>query len=267
VSSLDFAHLRRQIAEAAARVYATVRAANPGESFYAFALCTVDDVSSIIPNLNTEAAFAKAAEVARADTSHRELLDSIGVSFEASLLGDYRWYPFDWTLGAGQDPSFGALNASLQAATQAGDEDDAFDFDTFKAQVLAAMVLGLGDARASGAFGAGAERDAITLFCTIADSADAPWFIEDSARRLNSAATFQVFYDECVTYIADDEDDADAGDEDPGEADDEGDEDSDGVEEKDDSGDADEPADEDEPAGDDASDVRITYLALLDDPE
>lgn len=48
--------LRQRLVGAASQTFEAVRAANPGESFYAFALYTTDDYAGINPSTNSEQA-------------------------------------------------------------------------------------------------------------------------------------------------------------------------------------------------------------------
>jgi hypothetical protein len=199
---VDFNVLRKRIAEASRLTFEAVRAAHPEQRFYAFALYTVDDAVAINPSMNSEEAYHDAVARETADEENTRWLISNGISPQASLLGDHRWSAFDWEFDCAESDSFEAINELINnRGAGIYDEGDALGFEKFKAGVMASMVLALSDVIASGAI---ADRIGITLFCSVADSEDAVWFEEDSARRLNSSTLFQAFHKERITYISED---------------------------------------------------------------
>ena len=199
---VDFNLLRQRIAEAARRVVEGVRTAHPEQQFYAFALYTVDDAVGINPSMNSEEAYRDAVARQTADEEHTKWLISNGISPQASLLGDHRWSAFDWQFDCAESERFNAVNELINnRGVGVYDARDPLGFEKFKAGAMASMVLALNDVIASRAI---ANRNSITLFCSIADSEDAIWFEEDSARRLNTATLFQAFHKERVTYISED---------------------------------------------------------------
>jgi hypothetical protein len=190
----DFDLLRRRIKDACGQTFEAVRAARPGERFYAFALYTVDDAVGVVPSMNSEEAYQRAVAKELEDLQNRKWLDSHGIDFEASILGDQRWSPYDWAYDGEEADGFIAVNQLInKGGVGAYDESDAEGFAKFKAGVLASMVLGLADAVTAGHFGSGLEGDSLTVFCSVAQSEEAIWFEDDSARRLNSPAVYRTF--------------------------------------------------------------------------
>jgi hypothetical protein len=179
MAHVEFDLVRLRIAAAAGRAFQAVCAAHPDERFYAFVLTTYDDGCYVNPSFNSEEGYARLAAENGGDPA---------------ALGEQRWNPFEWPYEHAEGDEFDEVNALLGADGEGFyDEEDTLDFAKYRAGIMAAMVLGLRDADAADAFGTGAARASITLFCTIADSAEAEWFALDSAKRLNSPAAFDVF--------------------------------------------------------------------------
>ncbi|MDG3004284.1 DUF4303 domain-containing protein [Paludisphaera mucosa] len=86
MAEVDFELLRRLLAESARRAFSKLREMRPNETFYAFALYTVDDAVVLSPSANTEEAYARV----------RSKYASSGKFTEAGLLGNFRWSPYDW---------------------------------------------------------------------------------------------------------------------------------------------------------------------------
>lgn len=201
---VDFKLLRRRIAEASRQTYDAVRAAQGDEGFYAFALYTVDDALGISPSMNSEDAYQRTVEKQTADEQHRKWLASHGISFSASLLGNYRWSPYDWAYECAESDGFEAVNKLINNHGMGFyDEDDPMGFVKFKAGVFASMVLALRDLNEQGVFGKGEARQSLTVFCSVPHSESTVWFEQDSARRLNPPNVFQTFSSERIKYIAD----------------------------------------------------------------
>jgi uncharacterized protein DUF4303 len=206
MSAVDFDLLRGRIAEAVAHTFRAVRAAHPTDSIYAFALYTVEDAIGVNPSVNSEEAYRRTVVRETAEEVKTKWLESNGISLEGFLLGDHRWSAPAWEYDCDESEGFDLVNELINNdGTGVYDEEDALGFEKFKAGVLASMLLGLQDVITAGRFGAGAGMSSLTFFCSIADSEDAIWFEEDSARRLNSAASFKAFVEERIKYIADGE--------------------------------------------------------------
>ena len=202
---MDFPRLRALITEASHATLNRLRRLHADERFYAFALYTTEDAVGIVPALNSEEAFAKAVSAVKSDASYKSILESGGVSIEASLLGDYRWSPYEWAYECNDADAFREVNALINNRGVAPyHEDDPDGLEGFRAAVMACMVLGLQDMLTSGVVGPGNGRGDMTVFCSVADSGDAVWFEEDSARRLNSPAVFETFFQQRVKYISSD---------------------------------------------------------------
>jgi hypothetical protein len=204
MAHVDFNLLRRRIAEASRQTFDAVRAAHKNETFYVFALYAVDDAVGINPSMNSEQAYQRAAAKQTADEKYRKWLNSHGISFTASLLGDQRWSAYDWAYECAESDGFAAVNALINNRGMGFyDEDDPTGFVKFKAGVFASMVLALRDLTEQGHFGKGGSRDSLTVFCSVPHSACTLWFEQDSARRLNPPKAFQTFASERIKWLAD----------------------------------------------------------------
>jgi hypothetical protein len=193
--SLD--QFRRMVAEGARRAFGEIRAESPGEAPYAFALTTTDDVAGFLATAGSEAGYAR----------RRAEYDSWD---EASLLGNFRWSPFDWDLGdrASRHLDF-AWEFLDRLSRDADDDPDAFV--TRKAFAMAAMILALGDLEAEGFFGKGADRESITVVASVADSSQAAWLEDVSARLLNPPSVYETFRAERIAYLDEPLDDGEVG--------------------------------------------------------
>lgn len=195
MSRLDVSALRQEIAQAARRAFLQVRAAHPDEAFYAFALYTDDDAMGVSPAANTEEAYQRRVERYQSDESYMQFLKEHDIAFNPF---NYRWGTPEWAYEHDGQDQFQAVSERLDAVTGSG-EMTLEEYEEFKGAVLAAMLLGLKDLDAEGTFGDGPERARITLFCSLSDSATAGWFEEESARRLNPPAVYDVFLEQWST--------------------------------------------------------------------
>ncbi len=203
MNGTDVHALRLLIAEGATECAQAYRVVHPDWSFYAFALYTTDDVAVLWLVANSEQSYRDVVTNKSADASYAALLNGSGISVEQSLLGDYRWEPFAWVancVGVDQS-SFDAAWQLISKLEAAVPKDEPLGFPRFKAGVLAAMVLGLGDAAKSGAFGDRGVAAAVNLCCSVVDSAADSFLEADSARRLNTPAAFDVYRRERLTWI------------------------------------------------------------------
>ncbi len=204
MAHVDFNLLRQRITEASRQTFDAVWAAHKDEAFYDFALYTVDDAVGINPSMNSEQAYKRAVAKQTADEQHRKWLESNGISFTASLLGDQRWSAYEWAYECAESDGFDAVNALINNRGMGFyEEDDPMGFVKFKAGVFASMVLALRDLNEQGLFGKGRARDSLTVFCSVPHSGCTAWFERDSARRLNPPTVFQTFANERIKWIAD----------------------------------------------------------------
>jgi len=96
MSQVNFNLLRQRIAEASRQTFNAIRAAHQDDKFYVFAIYAADDAVGINPSMNSEQAYQRTVARKTADEQHRQWLDSHGISFVDSLLGDHRWSAYDW---------------------------------------------------------------------------------------------------------------------------------------------------------------------------
>lgn len=211
MAQVDFSLLRQRIVEASRQTFDAVRTAHPDETFYVFALYTVDDAVGINPSVNSEQAYQRAVAKQTADEARRKWLESHGISFTASLVGDQRWSAYEWAYECAESDRFEAVNELINNRGMAFyDEDDPMGFVKFKAGVFASMVLALRDLNEKGYFGKGVSRDSLTVFCSVPSSDCTVWFEQDSALRLNPPKVFQTFASERIKRIADGSESGDA---------------------------------------------------------
>jgi hypothetical protein len=191
MTKVDFRAVRREIAAAAPRAFAAVRAANAEETFYAFALYSDDGAMTVCPAANTVEGEARCRARCPTDESHRKFLATYGMTIEDEHAAQ-RWLTAEWSYeGEGSD-YFGRVSELIgdAAISDDGSEDD---FVEYKAGLFAAMVLGLADAVQEGGFGTGPARDAVTVFCSVSDSSCSLWLELESAKRLNPPHLYQAY--------------------------------------------------------------------------
>ncbi|MEQ8789655.1 MAG: DUF4303 domain-containing protein [Pirellulaceae bacterium] len=204
MTQVDFNLLRHRIAEASRQTFDAVRAAHLDETFYVFALYTVDGAVGINPSMNSEQAYQRAVAKQMADEPHRKWLESHGIAFADSLLGDQRWSAYEWDYECAESDGFDAVNELINNRGMGFyDEDDPWGFVKFKAGVFASMVFALRDLNRERYFGTAKTRDSLTVFCSVPGSECTVWFEQDSARRLNPPSVFRTFASERINWIAD----------------------------------------------------------------
>ncbi len=187
----DFAEVRRLVAAAAKKTYADLRAENPGEQFYAFALYDSDDATGPQVSANSEEKFQEL--LAR----HRRSYEKQGRRFGPREEASYRWGTAEWWHEACSEArDFGPAYELLEEMS--GEASGREAHPEFRAHAFAAMIGALCDLDRDGVFGVGAAREAITLFVSISDSADAEWLERESARLANPPAVFARFEREAL---------------------------------------------------------------------
>jgi hypothetical protein len=156
-------------------------AARSDETFYAFALYTSDDASSISLAANSEEGLARVK--AKYAQSGR---------VEESYL---RWSTSEWAYeDAGVDHFF-AINQVLREAAYGDVHGRKFEpFETFQTWVLEIMVQTLRSLDSEGVFGRGKDRYQITLMCAMTDAdASGEDYNEQSVRQLNPPLVVEAF--------------------------------------------------------------------------
>ena len=178
---IDVRAVRREIKEAARRAFSRVRSDHPTDTFYAFALYSDGDGSTVCPSSNTEEAFAR--RVKECEPQRKELdevLAGSGITFD-DYMNYYRWGTSEWAHCYEGADQFETVSKLLNASS------------IDKAAVYGSMVLGLKDLDADGFFGTGEAREAVTILCGITDSLDAVWLGLESARLMNPPPVYQAF--------------------------------------------------------------------------
>lgn len=176
----SFEILRRELSIAARLSFQAFREEAPDEQFYAFALFTSDDAEGANTAANTEEGFQRALQY------YAREWPSV---LERGCEGEIRYSPGEWAYdGAGGD---------AEQWTKVWQMNDALkkdlDFYAFKLQLLETMVLSLHDLDQEGFFGAGEERDKITLMIAMGDLDLGRRKWVQSVKRLNPASVFERF--------------------------------------------------------------------------
>jgi hypothetical protein len=168
--ALNFDWLRADVKAAATVAIEELRAAHPGEQFYTFALCTDDGVAGISPAANTEEHLAKRT----AEYNYRK---SAEINYLRWSTGEWAYEGFGWNHFK---PSYDAMMAVRHPPE--GDDDP---FPVYRRRVLQLMIDVLADLDADGVFGRGADRERVTLLCSVSDTDNPLALLDRSARALN----------------------------------------------------------------------------------
>ena len=165
----DFDQVKSLLKEAVRESFDAVKAENPTEKFYAFALYDADG-DAVSPSANTEEHYQ--AIVAR------QSLDQSDDRFM------YRWGTAEWKHERFGYRPFKPYFAVLESASRD-------DYLEFQVQSYGASVFALKELADEGYFGRG--EDQLTVFFTLSDDENAAWLGLDSARRINPPELFAAF--------------------------------------------------------------------------
>ncbi|HEX8913690.1 MAG TPA: DUF4303 domain-containing protein [Humisphaera sp.] len=184
-AKFDFDALRADIREGAREAFAAVRKAHPGERFYAYALYSDDDPTTVCAAANTEEAVARNLERARGRKDY-------DAADDAETAAMYRWSTGDWAYEGLTSAKLNAVCKVLFDRAIGGGQTEAAR-KAFRKGVYDAMIAALAELDAEGFFGKGADRKKVTLFCSISDSDDALKLENRSAKALNPAPVVATF--------------------------------------------------------------------------
>ena len=168
--ALDFDWLRTDVKAAATAAIAELRAAHAGEQFYAFALYTDEGVAGVSPAANTEAHLTK--RIAEYKYTKPAEINYLRWSTSEWAYEGFGWKHFK--------PSYDAMMAVRHPPE--GDDDP---FPVYRKRVVRLMIDVLAEMDREGVFGRGAERDRVTLLCSMTDPDDPFALLDRSARALN----------------------------------------------------------------------------------
>lgn len=169
---LNPSKLTAAIKSAAKRAFTEVRKSNKGETFYAFALYTDEDFATVEPSCNSEEKF-------------EERIRSEGRKLKPSHVKYVRWGTAEWAYeGAG-----GEHFAKAYELIKSGSDFTPSDTNL----VLAAMVDALKSLDEEEFFGAGPDRERVTLFISVSDSESAEMIENTTAKQLNPPVVYKKF--------------------------------------------------------------------------
>jgi hypothetical protein len=168
--ALDYQWLRSALKAAATAAIGELRAAHPGDHFYAFALYSDEDFTGISPAANTEEHLAKRT----ADYKYTK-------PAEVNYL---RWSTSEWAFEGFGDKHFKPSYDATMAVRHPPEGDDE-PFPQYRRRMSQLMIDVLADLDADGLFGRGAERERVTLLCSVTDADDPFELLDRSVRALN----------------------------------------------------------------------------------
>jgi hypothetical protein len=179
-TKIDYALLRREIADATRRTFTALREQHPGETFYAFALCTDDDAGTIFPAANSEEGLRRRAEEYAAE----------GDESIETWMEELRWVPDDWDFGDNEAAHFEGVQQMIDIRwfLKQGKKAN----ERRRQEVLQTFVEALKDVDQDGLFGQDTQREGITVLLWITDPDDEEQLLE-WARELNPDAAFERF--------------------------------------------------------------------------
>lgn len=189
----DFELARQYIKDGARATFGRMREKYKTEDFYVYVVYgTEDDAGCVNLAANSEQGYEEIVAKYRANESHRKFLKERGREFNPL---DYRWAFGEWGHGGGSQEL--TPFHDLLGEVETDDEPPGPETDVdLRAQAYAAMVLGLHDLDAEGFFGTGAEREKVTLFCSLVDSEETAWLEAESAQFLNPPQVYERFFAE-----------------------------------------------------------------------
>ena len=168
--ALNFERLLTDVKAAATAAIAELRAAHPGEHFYAFALYTDGGVAGISPAANTE------EHLARRITDYK-FTKPAEINYLRWSTSEWAYEGFGW---AHFKPSYDEMMAVRHPP-----EGDDLPFPEYRRRVFRLMIDVLAAMDADGVFGRGAERERVTLLCSVTDPDDPMGLLDRSVRALN----------------------------------------------------------------------------------
>lgn len=197
--------LRKAIADAVVACADSLASEFGDSGLYGFALYTLDDIAGTVVSASYEKGFEKRRKKALADKKNIAWLKENKIDVQRSILGDWRWSIYEWEHECFGKSFFDPSNKIIYAARNAdGDDEDAST--TNRATILAAMVRGLQDADARGAFSKYRRHGQVTLFCSVPNSSITCRVERESAAILNASDLFQAFSRERISWIEEDRD-------------------------------------------------------------
>jgi hypothetical protein len=179
---MNYDLLRKMISDAARKAFARLRTQCAKEHRYSFALVSDHDARTVVPAANTIEVFQ------RRKTDYEDIIAILRCSVT------------EWEYGDSVSDVFESISAMLNA-------DDVYPeggFVRHKGRVYATMLLALLDVEREGVFGAGVEREKLTLTCQVVNCDTSVWLEDESAKRLNSSKLYKAFRKQWKTYRADD---------------------------------------------------------------
>lgn len=162
---------RTALRDSVRTAYSKFRTDHAGEKIYAFALYNDDDGVALDGAANTEEALASRLSEGDQDETY------------------VRWTTAEWPYEGGF--LLADVYEMLAEPADNDDDDQEEDYDLLRGTTFAVMVLALADLDQEGFFATGADRQGLTLFCTLSDSEHTGWLERESAKRLNPPAVFK----------------------------------------------------------------------------
>lgn len=176
---MDWPALTNDITAAARQSFSTLLAQHGDEAFYAFALYTDEDCTTVAPAANSleqyQATLATLEKPGRQERAY------------------YQWASPEWAYEAWAWEPFQPISRQLHAARAAA-SSDATALAAFKAQVHQAMTEALGRLDGEGLFGRYRQGPhSAVLFITAPDADDTEAMEDRSARLLNRPEVCRTF--------------------------------------------------------------------------
>jgi hypothetical protein len=176
-----FEKARRAMVEAARLTFDDYRRAHPDETFYAFALYADNQGDGLSPASHTQEAY--------------ESQLAVNSMYAEDELGLLRYCPDEWSsayTGSARRDEWSKVSSLLDPIL----DDTTLSWEQSSGRVFETMIQALGDLDGEGAFGRGAQREAITLMIWITDSGLARDWWARSVRSLNPRTVYERFISE-----------------------------------------------------------------------
>ncbi len=193
----DFDNFRSYLYDASKVAFSAIQNAHTNEHFYSFALVTSGDLAYVYPTASSEEGLTQAAQKYFDKGSKSDKGKTL-----QQLRDELRWSLGDSYLNMEDNTYFEVVNALVANISDIVDEfpEDSWDeFDAFVAQFMGVCADVLKRLDSENLFGAGEQREAITLNILMGDQSDEE--MQKYAKLLNPASVYERFCMELASQV------------------------------------------------------------------
>lgn len=196
----EFHTLRSMTRDVVHKVFVDLETICNGDHIYGLCIYALGPFGSPVFCGSTLTGFAKRESKLRANTRLQEMLPNTPVQEIVYTVG--KWSPYEWEHEAHRWQDFSAIAEYLQNISPRVDGSSGWEFH---AMALAAYVACLYDLDMEGLFKQHRQSSSLVLFCSDCESTHREWYQHASAKFLNPAASFSIFFNESIVFDASEE--------------------------------------------------------------